>query len=129
MGEKSIFSWTSDRADMGSSLFSVPTLEQQVESLRPGDQVCVIQRGESLTRSVIVPFVRRCLARKEMCFYTFAERAADDVASELPQAGIDVEQARERRAPPLPPSRPFLPLAKFEPFALIPLFPTQPPPA
>src|SRR5260370_3839611 len=107
---------------MGSGLFSVPTLEQQIESLRRGDHVCVIHRGESLTRSVIVPCVRRCLARKEMCFYTFAERAADDVASELTQAGIDVEQARERGALTLLTSREFMPLEKFDSTAFIELF-------
>src|SRR5216683_3404250 len=125
MGEKSIFSWTSDRSDMGSGLFSVPTLEQQIESLRRGDHVCVIHRGESLTRSVIAPFVRRCLARKEMCFYTFAERAADDVASELTQAGIEVEQALERGALTLLTSRQYMPLEKFDPSAFIALFKTR----
>ena len=110
---------------MGSGLFSVPTLEQQIESLRRGDHVCVIHRGESLTRSVIVPFVRRCLARKEMCFYAFAERAEKDVASELTQAGIDVEQARERGALTLLTSRQYMPLEKFDPSAFIALFKTR----
>jgi hypothetical protein len=85
---------------MGSGLFSVPTLEQQIESLRPGDHVCVISRGESLTRSVIAPFVRGCLARKEMCFYAFAERAKDDVASELSQAGIDSNRLANKAPSP-----------------------------
>lgn len=110
---------------MGSGLFSVPTLEQQIESLRPGDHVCLIHRGESLTRSVIAPFVRRCLARKEMCFYTFAERAEQDVASELLQAGIDVEQARAQGALTLLTSRQFMPLEKFDPSAFIELFRTR----
>src|SRR6266851_5887623 len=114
MGEKSIFSWTSDRSDMGSSLFSVPTLEQQIESLRRGDHVCVIHRGDSLTRSVIAPFVRRCLARKEMCFYAIGQRTAEVVASELSQAGIEVEQAREQGALTLLTSREYMPLEKFD---------------
>jgi PAS domain S-box-containing protein len=104
---------------MGSSLFSVPTLEEQIESLQPGDHVCVISRGESLTNSVIVPFVRRCLARKEMCFYVIGERAAKDVAAELTQAGIAVEQAREHGALTLLRSREFMPLETFDPSAFM----------
>ena len=107
------------------ALFSVPSLEQQIESLRPGDHVCVIHRGQSLTRSVIAPFVRRCLARKEMCFYAFAERAEEDVASELSQAGIDVEQVREQGALTLLTSRQFMPLEKLDPSAFIELFKTR----
>jgi hypothetical protein len=107
---------------MDSGLFSVPTLEQQIESLRPGDHVCVIHRGESQTRSVIAPFVRRCLARKEMCFYAIGQRAAGDVASELTQAGIDVEQAGEQGALSLLTSREYMPLEKFDPTAFIDLF-------
>ena len=107
------------------ALFSVPTLEQQIESLQPGDHVCVIHRGQSLTRSVIAPFVRRCLARKEMCFYVFAERAEEDVVNELTQAGIDVEQARERGALTLLTSRQYMPLEKFDPSAFIALFKTR----
>jgi hypothetical protein len=104
---------------MASALFSVPTLEEQIESLRPGDHVCVISRGESLINSVIVPFVRRCIARKEMCFYVIGERAAKDVAAELTQAGIAVEQARERGALTLLGSREFMPLETFDPSAFM----------
>jgi hypothetical protein len=107
------------------TLFSVPTLEQQIESLQRGDHVCVIYRGASLTRSVIVPFVRRCLARKEMCFYGIGERAEEDVTSELKQAGIDIEQAREQGALTLLTSRQYMPLEKFGPSAFIELFRTR----
>src|SRR6266851_4016089 len=95
-GRKEYLLRTSDRSDMGSGLFSVPTLEQQIESLRPGDHVCVIRRGESLT-----------------------------VASELSQAGIDVEQAREQGALTLLTSRQFMPLEKLDPSAFIALFSTR----
>jgi PAS domain S-box-containing protein len=104
---------------MGPALFSVPTLEEQIESLQPGDHVCVISRGSPQTRSVIVPFVRRCLARKEMCFYAIGERAPEDVAAELTQAGIDVEQAREEGALTLLRNREFMPLEKFDSSAFI----------
>ena len=104
---------------MGSTLFSVPTLEEQIESLRPGDHVCVISRDASQTNSVIIPFVRRCLARKEMCFYAIGERAPEDVAAELTQAGIDVEQARETGALTLLRNREFMPLEKFDSSAFI----------
>jgi hypothetical protein len=97
---------------MGSTLFNVPTLEEQIESLQPGDHVCVISRDASQTNSVIVPFVRRCLARKEMCFYAIGERAPEDVAAELTQAGIDVEQAHEEGALTLLRNREFMPLEK-----------------
>jgi len=107
---------------MGSALFSVPTLDEQIESLQPGDHVGVISHGESVTRSVIVPFVRRCLARKEMCFYVSGERAAEDVAAELAQAGIDVEQARAQGALTLLENREFMPLERFDPSAFIALF-------
>src|SRR6266436_9386554 len=107
---------------MGSSLFSVPTLQQQIESLQRGDHVCVIYRGQSLTRSVIAPFVRRCLARKEMCFYAIGERAMEDVVAELTQAGIDVEQARQQGALTLMTSREYMPLEQFDPSAFLALF-------
>ena len=107
---------------MGSTLFSVPTLEEQIESLRPGDHVCVISRDASQTNSVIVPFVRRCLARKEMCFYAIGERAVEDVAAELTQAGIDIEQAREQGALTLLKNREFMPLEKFDSSAFIALW-------
>ena len=81
---------------MQSGLFSVPTLEEQIESLQPGDHVCAITSGATVADSVVVPFVRRCLARKEMCFYAVGDRPMEDVVAELTRAGIDVEQARER---------------------------------
>jgi PAS domain S-box-containing protein len=107
---------------MSSFPFSVPTLEQHIESLRPGDHVSVIYRGESLTLSVIVPFVRRCLDRREMCFYAIGERSEEDVAAELTRAGIDIEQARAQGALTLLTSRQYMPLEKFDPSAFIALF-------
>src|ERR1700688_2058116 len=107
---------------MDSPLFRAPTLEEQIESLQPGDHVCVISRGESLIRAVIVPFVRRCLARGEMCFYAIGERTVEDVAAELTQAGIDVEKARAQGALTLLESHEFMPLDKFEVSAFIALF-------
>ena len=110
---------------MGSTLFSVPTLEEQIESLQAGDHVCVISRDASQTNSVIIPFVRRCLARKEMCFYAIGERALDDVVAELTQAGIDVEQARERGGLTLLSSREYMPLKEFDSSAFIALYRTR----
>ena len=110
---------------MGAALFRVPTLEEQIVSLQPGDHVCVISRGESLTDSVIVPFVRRCLAQKEMCFYAIGDRAAEDVAAELAAAGIDVEAAREQGALTLLHSREYMPLETFNASAFIALFRTR----
>jgi hypothetical protein len=57
-----------------------------------------------------------------MCFYAIAERAAEGVANELIQAGIDVEQAREQGALTLLTSRQYMPLEKFDPTAFIALF-------
>jgi PAS domain S-box-containing protein len=99
---------------MQSGLFSVPTLEEQIESLQPGDHVCAITSGASKADSVAVPFVRRCLARKKMCFFVVGERRVEDVAAELTQAGIDVRQARERGALTLLGGREFMPLEKFD---------------
>src|ERR1700686_3308271 len=107
---------------MSPALFSAPTLAEQIESLELGDHVCVISHGESLTRSVIVPFVRRCLARKEMCFYAIGERAPEDVAAELTQAGINIEQAPERGALRLLKNREVMPLEKFDSSAFIALW-------
>src|ERR1700730_6557273 len=104
---------------MDSPLFRAPTLEEQIGSLQPGDHVCVISRGESLTRSLIVPFVRRCLARREMCFYAIGERSAEDIRTELAQAGIGVEAARAEGALTLLTSREYMPLEKFDPSAFI----------
>jgi DcmR-like sensory protein len=111
-----------DRWDMGSGLFSVPTLGEQIESLQRGDHVCVISGGTSLVHSVIVPFVRRCLARKEMCLYAIGERAVEDLAAELTQAGIDLEQAREEGGLVLLRNREFMPFEEFDPSAFIELF-------
>jgi hypothetical protein len=105
-----------------SSLFRAPTLEEQIESLQLGDHVCVISRGESLTSYVIVPFVRRCLARKEMCFYAICERAVEDIEAELTQAGIDVEAARAQGALTLLKSREFMPLDEFDVSAFVELY-------
>ncbi len=110
---------------MQSGLFSVPTLEEQIESLQPGDHVCAITSGAPAADSVAVPFVRRCLARKEMCFYAVAERAVEDAVAELTQAGIDVEQARERGALTLLSGREFMPLEKFDASAFLALFKTR----
>jgi PAS domain S-box-containing protein len=107
---------------MSSGLFSVPTLEEQIESLQPGDHVCAIISGGAATGSVAVPFVRRSLARKEMCFYAIGQRAVEDVVAELTQAGIDVEQARERGALALLSSREYIPLDKFDAPAFVALF-------
>ncbi len=98
---------------MSSSLFSVPTLEQQIESLQAGDHVCAITSGAT-ARSVAIPFVRRCLARKEVCFYIAGERPVEEVVGELTQAGINVEQARERGALTLFSGREFMPLEEFD---------------
>ena len=116
------FSWTPERWDMSSGLFSVPTLEEQIESLQPGDHVCTISSGASAPHSVVVPFLRRCLARKEMCFYVVGERAVEDVLAELTQAGIDVERSREEGSLTLLRSREFMPLETFDPSAFIALF-------
>src|ERR1700722_17346236 len=107
---------------MSPALFNAPTLAEQIESLELGDHVCVISHGESLTRSVIVPFVRRCLARKEMCFYAIGKRAVEDIEAELTQAGIDVQAARAQGALTLLESHEFMPLDKFEVSAFIALF-------
>jgi PAS domain S-box-containing protein len=104
---------------MVSALFSVPTLAQQIESLQPGDHVCVVSDSSSASLALLVPFVRRCLARKEMCLYAIGERSAEDVVAELIQAGVDVEQAREKGALTLLSSREFMPLAEFDPSAFI----------
>src|SRR5260221_14050649 len=84
--------WTSKGWDMNSGLFSVPTLEEQIESLQPGDHVCAITSGATAAHSVVVPFVRRCLARKEMCFYVFGERPVEE-------AGGQVIATRDRWGP------------------------------
>jgi PAS domain S-box-containing protein len=107
---------------MGSGLFSVPTLGEQIESLQRGDHVCAISSGTSPFHSVIVPFVRRCLARREMCFYAIGERAEEDVAAELIQAGIDFEQACEEGGLALLRNREFMPFEEFDPSAFIELF-------
>src|SRR6202030_4357954 len=107
---------------MNSSLFSVPTIEQQIESLQPGDHVCAISSGAAVTNSVVVPFVRRCLARKEMCFYVAGERPVEDVVGELTQAGINVEGARERGALTLFSGREYMPLEEFDAAAFLALF-------
>lgn len=99
---------------MRSGLFSVPTLEEQIDSLQPGDHVCAISSGAPVVRSVVVPFVRRCLARNEMCFYAIGDRAVEDVVAELTQAGIEVEQASERGALTLLSSREYMPLEEFD---------------
>ena len=107
---------------MQSGLFSVPTLEEQIESLQPGDHVCAITSGVTVVDSVVVPFVRRCLARKEMCFYAVGERPVEDVVVELTRAGIDVEQARERGALTLLSGREYMPLEKFDASGFLGLF-------
>ena len=107
---------------MSSGLFSVPTLEEQIESLQPGDHVCAISSGLPLDHSIVVPFVRRCLSRKEMCFYAIGERAMEDVVAELAQAGIDVEQARERGALTLFSGREYMPLEKLDATAFLSVF-------
>ena len=107
---------------MNSGLFNVPTLEDQIESLKPGDHVCAITSGAPLVRSVVVPFVRRSLARKEMCFYAIGDCALEDAMAELTQAGIDVERAREEGSLTLLRSREFMPLETFDPSAFIELF-------
>jgi PAS domain S-box-containing protein len=107
---------------MQSGLFSVPTLEEQIESLQPGDHVCAITSGATVVDSVVVPFVRRCLARKEMCFYAVGDRAPEEVVAELTQAGIDVEQARERGALTLLSSHEYMPLEKFDASGFLALF-------
>ena len=107
---------------MRSGLFSVPTLEEQIESLQPGDHVCVISSGAPIAHSVVAPFVRRCLARKEMCFYAIGDCAMEDAVAELTQAGIDVERAREEGSLTLLRSREFMPLETFDPSAFIALF-------
>jgi PAS domain-containing protein len=107
---------------MGFGLFSVPTLGEQIESLQRGDHVCAISSGTSPVHSVIVPFVRRCLAKREMCFYAIGERAAEEVAAELTQAGIDFEQACEEGGLVLLRNREFMPFEEFDPSAFIELF-------
>src|SRR5260370_17787850 len=102
--------WTSEGWDMNSGLFSVPTLEDQIESLQAGDHVCAIISGGAAAHSVVVPFVRRCLARKEMCFYVAGERSVEEAVPELTRAGIDVEQARERGALTLLRGHEYMPL-------------------
>jgi PAS domain S-box-containing protein len=105
-----------------SSLFSVPTLEDQIESLKAGDHVCAITSDPPPTRSVVVPFVRRCLARKEMCFYVVGERAAEDVFAELTQAGIDAEHAVEGGALAMLSSSQYMPLEELDMSAFLALF-------
>jgi PAS domain S-box-containing protein len=107
---------------MGAGLFSVPTLDEQIESLRPGDHVCAISDSAMPADSVIVPFVRRCLARKEMCFYAIGERAEEDVVAELTEAGIDFEQAHKLGGLVLLRNREFMPLEEFDPSAFLELF-------
>jgi hypothetical protein len=75
-----------------------------------------------VAHSVVVPFVRRCLARKEMCFYAIGDCAEEDAVAELTQAGIDVERAREEGSLTLLRSREFMPLETFDPSAFIALF-------
>ncbi len=56
-----------------------------------------------------------------MCFYVTGDRAVEDVAAELAQAGIDVELAREQGLTLLE-SREYMPLEKFDPSEFIALF-------
>jgi PAS domain S-box-containing protein len=77
----------------------------------------VISQSERQTRSIVIPFLRRCLARKEMCFYAIGHRSARGVAAELSQAEINVEQALEQGAISLLSNREFMPLMKFDPSA------------
>src|SRR5260221_14763658 len=121
MGGSSL-GWTSEGWDMNSGLFCVPTLEDQIESLQPGDHVCAISSDSPLAHSIVVPFVRRCLARKEMCFYAIGERAMEDAIAELTQAGIDVEQARERGALTLFSGREYMPVEKLDATAFLSVF-------
>jgi PAS domain S-box-containing protein len=107
---------------MNSGLFSVPTLEDQIESLKAGDHVCAITSNAPLAHSVVVPFVRRCLAREEMCFYVVGERTAEDAAAELTQAGIDAEAALERGALALLGAREYMPLEELDMSAFLALF-------
>ena len=107
---------------MHSGLFSVPTLKEQIESLQPGDHVCAITSGTAVARSVVVPFVQRSLARKEMCFYAVGERGVEEAVAELTQAGIDVEQAREEGALTLLSGREYMPLEEFDGSAFLGLF-------
>jgi hypothetical protein len=57
-----------------------------------------------------------------MCFYAIGERAMEDVAAELTQAGIDIEQAREEASLTLLGNQEFMPLDKFDPSAFIELW-------
>ena len=116
---RSLFNWTSDRWGVRSGLFTVPSLEEQIESLEPGDHVCAISNGSPITHSVVAPFVRRCLARKQMCFYAIGERAIEDVVAELTEAGLDIEQARKEGALVLLDSHEFIPLEKFDASAFV----------
>ncbi len=57
-----------------------------------------------------------------MCFYAIGERAMEDVVAELAQAGIDVEQARERGALTLFSGREYMPLEKLDATAFLSVF-------
>ena len=57
-----------------------------------------------------------------MCFYAIGERAMEDVVAELAQAGIDVEQARERGALTLFTGREYMPLEKLDATAFLSVF-------
>jgi signal transduction histidine kinase len=86
------------------TLFGVPTLAEQIESLQPGDHLCVISQSERQTRSIVIPFLRRCLARKEHAIENPAVRQVLRLHKRRRDGSIlDVEMVGQRLQDPAKP--------------------------
>lgn len=69
-------------------------MEGSVEALRPGDHAALIYATRAEQFSVIAPFVKIGLERRERCFYIAHENSIPLVLEKFAQIGVDVAAAQ-----------------------------------
>ncbi|MBY0523758.1 MAG: MEDS domain-containing protein [Gemmataceae bacterium] len=71
-------------------------LQRQLQTVRPGDHLCLIHDGPGPELAAVVPFLRDGLARGERCICVGDEVHVSEVVVALDAAGVDVDHECRR---------------------------------
>lgn len=71
---------------------------QVVEQLQAGDHVALFYRSKAEQFACVVPYIKIGLERNERCLYIADDNSAPLILRRLAEAGVDLDEAHERRA-------------------------------
>ncbi len=96
------------------------TLDAQINSLKPGDHLCLLYETAQEQVAAVVPFIKAGLVAGERCVYVADAKTFNAVRTALRKSGVGVER-EEARGALVPLSKPdaFLETGQFDPQRMI----------